>query len=239
MTPKRSAGNARRGFVPEDAVNFGEEAMPVLKRASRQICWLMEEGYDVKSASVFVGNHYLLSERQRLAIVRSIGTRAVLTARGERQRPVSALSGETVWIDGFNVIITLEVLCSASPLFRGMDGCIRDLASLRGTYRLIPETDQAICLLLLALQGAGVGAIEILLDAPVSNSGRLKTRIAELAEKMGVETDIQILKEVDRTLWEKDFVLSSDSVILDHCRSWANLTERIAEEKSAKILQVW
>lgn len=35
---------------------------------------LFNEGYDLKQATVFVGNHFLLSERQRLAIMRSIAT---------------------------------------------------------------------------------------------------------------------------------------------------------------------
>lgn len=231
--------NARRGFVPEDTENFGEAALPVLRRASRQISWLLEEGYDAKSASVFVGNHFLLSERQRLAIVRSIGIKAELLMRRDSQRALSELSGQKVWVDGFNEIITLEVLLSRSPLFRGMDGCIRDLASLRGTYRLIPETDGAILLLLTALQQAGAEKAVILLDEPVSNSGRLKTRIAELGEKIPMDLDILIFRGVDRALWDKDFVITSDSVILDHCKSWVNLTEKIAVWEQAKVLQVW
>ena len=38
------------------------------------------------------------------------------------------------------MIITLEVMLSDSILFDGMDGTIRDLAAVRGTYRIIPET---------------------------------------------------------------------------------------------------
>ena len=54
------------------------------------------------------------------------------------------LAGKEVWIDGFNTIITLEVILSDSVFFTCMDGTLRDLAALRGTYRLIPETDRAV-----------------------------------------------------------------------------------------------
>ena len=47
------------------------------------------------------------------------------------------ISGNEVNIDGFNIIITLEVLLCDSILFSCMDGTIRDLAALRGTYRII------------------------------------------------------------------------------------------------------
>ena len=150
------------------------------------------------------------------------------------------LAGQEVWIDGFNTIITLEVLLNRSVLFRCMDGTIRDLAALRGTYRLIPETDGAVQMLLESLKNAGVRKIKILLDQPVSNSGRLKTRIADIAEKTGCsDLDIQILRDVDRTLYDKGLVITSDSVILDHCRSWVNLTAECVKQMGYPVLQVW
>lgn len=231
--------NARRGWVPEDDRNFSPEALRTLHTASRHVCYLINEGYDLKSASTFVGNHFLLSERQRLSIVRSVATKDQIQNRLAKKKSMADLKGQTVWIDGFNEMITLEVMLSRSILFRGMDSAIRDLASLRGTYRLIPETDEGIDMMLSILSSAGVNQVVILLDQPVSNSGRLKTRIADIGEKYEVSLDIQIRKDVDRTLYNKDFVITSDSVILDHCRSWSNLTEECVRKTGAEILQVW
>ena len=131
-------------------------------------------------------------------------------------------------------------MLSGSPLFLCMDGTIRDLAALRGTYRLIPETDQAVRMILGILQKASAGRIHILLDQPVSNSGRLKTRIAEIAEETGsFDLDIQILKDVDRVLYDKERVITADSIIQDHCRSWVNLTAECMKLQKARTLQVW
>ena len=135
--------NAKRGYVPEDEKNFSPAAIEKLKTASRHILFLINEGYDLNQATVFVGNHFLLSERQRLAIMRSIAADRVLMERKRKQQPLSELSDKEVWIDGFNTIITLEVLLSDSLLFDCMDGTIRDLAALRGTYPLTPETAEA------------------------------------------------------------------------------------------------
>ncbi len=74
-----------------------------------------------------------------------------------------------------------------------MDGTIRDLATLRGTYRIIPETENASRIMYDMLQEAGVSKINILLDEPVSNSGRLKTLLAEVGEEYSPELDIQII----------------------------------------------
>ena len=231
--------DAKRGFVPEDVKNFSPEALEKMRTASRHVCYLANEGYDLKQATTFVGNHYLLSERQRLAIMRSVATQVQIENRQKKQVPMTALSGREVWIDGFNTIITMEVLLSDSILFSCMDGTIRDLAALRGTYRLIPETDTAIRLLLHTLQEAGVRKVNILLDQPVSNSGRLKAKIAEHGEAYPFELDIQLLKDVDRTLYEKENVITSDSIILDHCGSWINLTSECMKKSGRKALQVW
>ncbi len=60
--------------------------------------------------------------------------------------------GRDVFIDGFNIVIMLEVLLSDSILFSCMDETVRDLSALRGTYRIIPETQGAVRLLLEALR---------------------------------------------------------------------------------------
>lgn len=190
--------NARRGYVPDDARNFSPAGMETMSTASRHIDFLINEGYDLKQAITFVGNHFLLSERQRLAIMRSLATKEQLINRESKRRESSSLSGEDVWIDGFNTIITLEVLLSDSILLEGMDGTIRDLAALRGTYRVIPVTEEAIRLLFNMLQGMKIRSALILLDEPVSNSGRLRKLIYELGENCPFSLDVRIQREVDR-----------------------------------------
>ena len=227
--------NAKRGYVPEDERNFSISALETMRIASRHINYLMNEGYDLKSASTFVGNHFLLSERQRLAIVRSLATKEQLEIRMGKKKE----TGAEVWIDGFNMIITLEVLFCDSILFTCMDGTIRDLAALRGTYRIIPETTDATSMLLDVLLEAGAESIHILLDEPVSNSGRLKALIADIGEKYPFTLDIQIRKDVDRELYGKENVITSDSVILDNCKSWINLTPKCLEKYGGHALKVW
>ena len=223
--------NAKRGYVPEDERNFSPEAIHTMQTASRHVRYLINEGYGLKQASTFVGNHFLLSERQRLAVMRSLATDEQLIGRRSRQVQISDLDGKEVWIDGFNTIITLEVMLSNGILFECMDGTIRDLAALRGTYRLIPETAEAIRMMLQMLQETRISKAAVLLDEPVSNSGRLKALIAEIGEEFAFGLDIQILRDVDRSLYGRENVITSDSVILDHCESWVNLAAECMKEK--------
>ena len=229
--------NAKRGYVPEDERNFSPAAIQIMKTASRHICYLLNEGYDLKSASTFVGNHFVLSERQRLAIVRSVASDEQLKIRKAKEK--TSLKGAEVWIDGFNTVITLEVMFSDSILFECMDETIRDLAALRGTYRIIPETGKAVHALFDTLKEKNIKTAHILLDEPVSNSGRLKTLLAEIGEGYPFDLDIQLLKSVDSALWNKDYVITTDSIILDHCIGWFNLIKKCVQKHGARTLLVW
>jgi hypothetical protein len=220
-------GPVKRGYSPDDEKNFTGIALEALKRSTEDLYFLLNRDYPVKGASVFIGNHYLLSERQRIAMTRIVSSGKDIAARSAKQIRPQSLAGAAVNIDGFNAIITLEVALSGSPVFWCMDGSYRDLAGLRGSYRLIDKTDTAIRLILSELRKLSVARAVFWLDAPVSNSGRLKTRIAEIAEEERFEIGIEIIGDVDRTLYDLPNVISGDSVILDHCPGWLNLSERL------------
>lgn len=216
----------KRGFVPKDYMEFGIKNRMKMQRAAEEICYLLNRDYEIKSASVFVGNHYMLSERQRLALARMLTPKKKLQGRLDRQ----ILYGTGVpelHIDGFNTIITLEVALSDSLLIKGMDGTIRDMAGLRGTYRIVDKTEKALELLLNALEEKRPDRAVIYLDSPVSNSGRLKGFILEKAEAYDVNIEVEVIPDVDRVLSGMEYVVTADGIILDHCKSWYNLNSEI------------
>lgn len=226
--------NARRGFVPSDEKEFNNENIAVLKKAQQDILFLIERGYAIKGASTFVGNHYLLSERQRLALVRATAGRDMIALRQRKQLIKDNLTGR-VAIDGLNTIITLEVALSGGILVRCMDGTIRDLAGLRGTYRLIDETGTAIRIIGDHLSKFNIDEAAFYLDAPVSNTGRLKTLIYELLDGYPYKVDVEIVNNVDVILENSNNVITSDAIILNKCSSWYNLLEDILEDKLTDI----
>ncbi|MDE7093305.1 MAG: DUF434 domain-containing protein, partial [Oscillospiraceae bacterium] len=134
----------KRGFVPTDTKQFDKKSLQILQQAGEEIYFLLNRGYSVKTATTFVGNHYLLSERQRLALARMISPEENIKLRKQKELSQKEIAGEILYIDGFNIIITLEIAFSGSLLLDCMDGTVRDLAGLRGTYCLIDKTDLAI-----------------------------------------------------------------------------------------------
>ncbi len=219
----------KRGYSPNDQKEFGSKSIDKLLKAGRDLQYLLNQGYNIKGASTFVGNHYLLSERQRLALVRAVSSEESVKMRKNKEIQ-SILPGSVVNIDGFNTIITLEVALSDSVLLRCMDGTIRDLAALRGTYRLIDKTETAIMLIGRILEKNKVSKAIFYLDAPVSNSGRLKQKIIELLSPFTFEVQAEVINNVDAVLETLDNVITSDAIILDKCVSWINLNAKILGE---------
>lgn len=215
----------QRGYVPTDEKEFDDKSVEVLYQAGKDLFYLLNRGYKIKGASIFIGNHYMLSERQRLALVRAVSSKEDIEIRKEKE--ICNLEGQSVNIDGFNTIITLEVALSDSLLFHCMDDTIRDLAALRGTYRLIDKTDTAIDLIGKELEKNKIQKAVFYLDAPVSNSGRLAQQIRTRLNPFPFEVETEIICQVDSVLETMENVITSDAIILNKCRSWYNLNGNI------------
>lgn len=224
----------KRGYILTDAKEFNYKNLEIIKKAQSDIFMLLERGYPIKSTSTFVGNHYLLSERQRLAIVRSTSTSKDIEMR-KNKLIKSDFHGRRVYIDGLNLIITLEVALSDSTLLKCMDGTIRDLAGLRGTYKLIDKTDIAIQLIGEKLSQMKISEVTFYLDSPVSNTGRLKQRIIEILSEHSYDINVELVYNADVILETKDYVITSDAIILNKCDSWINLAYDIICEKLPKL----
>jgi hypothetical protein len=237
--PENSKNKTQRGFSPKDEKQFSEESVQLLRRAAEEVRYLLNHGYHLKPVTKFVGNHYLFSERQRLALARSIASDDQIAGRKSREIRLtnpeedSSFDGfSEINIDGFNTMITLETALTGSPVFRGMDGCIRDLAGLHGTYRINEITTAAADLLLQKLESLKAEHVNIYLDAPVSNSVRLKTLLYQRLESLNCSFSlgVSVMNDVDAVLKQSGHVVSTDSVILDNCQSWINLTPDILKD---------
>jgi hypothetical protein len=229
-----------RGPHPADAKLFAAAVISDLRSALADFSLLLTKGYAGKSTLKLVGDKFSLTERQRLAIMRSACSDQQLTSRKSREVELADLGSRAIVIDGYNVLITIEAAMSGACVFKGRDGCFRDLASIHGTYRKVTETIPAVQLIGEFLKEHNAGNCLWLLDSPVSNSGRLKTLIGELArknewdgfDKLTAGWEIELLPSPDAKLIKTDLTAaSSDSVVLDGCKRWVNLARAIIEEK--------
>ena len=223
----------RRGYDPQDSRFFGEQYRENMQKAAVETRWIMNRGYGPDQTITFVGNHYMLSKRQRMALYRSVMADEERALHAAKE--VKELAGP-VYIDGFNIIISLEVALSGSLMLLGDDGVIRDLAGLHGTYRIIDKTEPAVRLLKKELvKHPGITEIHIYLDRPVSNSGRLKALMEDgFSDVPGVT--MELVDSPDRCLRGRFNVISADSIVMNESRTWYNAVSRIIERR---IPEAW
>ena len=230
-----------RGPHPEDARLFAPEAIGDLRLAMGDYAMLLTKGYAWKSSLKLVGDKFALTQRQRLALMRCACSDEQATSRTRRCIAIEGIAGQRIAIDGYNVLITIEAAISGGVIFKGCDGCYRDLASIHGTYRKVDETIPALELIGQFLKETGAGGALWLLDRPVSNSGRLKTLIGELARRNDWPWEIDLVMSPDAALIKGDLIAAtSDSVVLDGCREWLNLATEIIRKdvNSAWVIEL-
>jgi hypothetical protein len=170
-----------RGPHPEDKRLFAAENVPQLREAVSDLAWLFNRGYASTSALKIVGDRYALIARQRVAVARCTCCDEAVKRRQRSRIEAADLQGRELWIDGFNVLTSLEAALSGGIILHARDGCFRDMASMHGSYRKVQETIPALHILGELLAEWNVASCRWLLDQPVSNSGRLKSVFQQIA----------------------------------------------------------
>ena len=221
-----------RGQHPDDVKLFASGAVAMLRCAVVDFSLLLTKGYGEKASLKLVGDKFSLTARQRLAMLRGACSDEQLDGRSGRRVEFGKAAKRPLAIDGYNVLITIEAALSGGIIFKARDRSCKDLAGLHGTYRKVTETVPALELIGEFLSEIAVTDVLWLLDSPVSNSGRLKTIIAELAQQNQWTWQIQLLANPDAELIRTDRVVaSSDGPILDKCKAWLNLADQIIRTK--------
>ncbi len=221
-----------RGPDPEDARLFAPEACGVMRQAAGDLCWLLNHGYALASSLELVGNRYELIRRQRIAVGRCVCSDAMLLRRQQHEVAPAQIRNGELWLDGYNILNILESAMAGGVILRGRDGCYRDMAGTHGGYRPVEETMPALRMLGETLAAWEIATCRWWLDSPVSNSGRLKRVLLDLAGRMGWHWEVELVFSPDKVLCETSHgVATSDSVILDRCSRWTNLARWIIDAK--------
>lgn len=221
-----------RGPHPQDAELFGSDAWPALSEAVDHLSWLLSHAYAGRSALKLVGDRFGLTERQRIAVMRCACSDEAMRRREQSQIVGDRVAGQSVDLDGFNVLTTVEAALAGGVILCGRDGCYRDMASMHGSYRKVEETRPALVMIGEVLEELGAAVCCWFLDRPVSNSGRLATIIQEVASERNWEWFTQLENDVDPVVSESsNVVASADSVILDRCNQWCNLAREVVDRR--------
>ena len=209
------------GPHPEDRSFFAPERLPVLREAVTELSWLMGRNYPTDGALRLVGDRHQLHGRQRLAVRRCACADEARQARQRRRLSPADLRGKTLWIDGFNLLITLATAQRGGLLLVGRDGAIRDIAS---SHRLVLRSGEMLAPVAALLAEAEPGEVCWVLDRPVSNSDRVGQMLVAFATERGLSWSYRLEYNPDLFLIQRGGpAVTSDAMILDHELPWVDL----------------
>ncbi|MGI9518211.1 MAG: DUF434 domain-containing protein [Pirellulaceae bacterium] len=221
-----------RGPHPADSELFARKYWPSLQQATADLSWLLSGEYSLAAALKLVGDRYKLRQRQRLAVQRSACSDRSLARRTAHQLQPGDARDHSVDIDGFNLLMTIEAALAGGVIIAGKDGCLRDMASVHGTFRVVEETAPALSLIEDKLCEIGPAAVTWYFDSPVSNSGRIAACIRQIGEQGQHAWTVELVRDPDAILRKSpNVVVTTDSVILDECERWTNLAAVIIHQQ--------
>ncbi|ESU29010.1 hypothetical protein FLJC2902T_10440 [Flavobacterium limnosediminis JC2902] len=221
-----------RGKEAKDDISFGTEARLTFKEALSDLHYLLSRNYSEKNALQAVGTRYKLTQRQLRAIQSMAASEEQLTVVKSKAVTIDRLMGADLVFDGFNVLILLETLFSNAYLFKGLDGCYRDLSSVHGTYKRVSQTTLALDCVASFYKRHKIGNIIWIFDKPVSNSGRIKKMIEELSHKENLNWSVILENNADQAIIDQQKItVSSDAYIIRNCSHWFNFIGYLIEQE--------
>jgi hypothetical protein len=209
-----------------------------LHQAAADFRYLLNRAYPRAASLSLVGNRYNLPRAARQLLHRGVFADTVAQARRAKLKPLCALAGQPLALDGHNVLITLESALQGRVLVAADDGFIRDIAQISRAYRDSPATRQALTLIATYLSRRRPGLLTILFDAPMKKSGELAEQTRQILAAQGINADTRAVPVPERELLVfAGAVATSDTHLIDAKDLIVDLAGEIIHKELAPVAQ--
>ena len=224
-----------------------------IKSAAFDLRFLLDRGYRKKGALKFVANRYLLNIKQKNYLVRTVFSREKSMARKGKIVDITFINGKTLFVDGYNVLITAESICSDNERSVVVcdDGVLRDVNAVFGKYKYNEWTKTALNQIITLLKLYNPLFVKFFYDSPVSRSGELAKLTNRIINSHGVNGCAVTSKNVDFELKNLSkgsgnnddsirIVATSDGAIIDKVKNVLDIPNelcKLKELKGKKILK--
>lgn len=216
------------------------ERLEILRQARRDLKYLLERGYKKASSIRFIGDHYQLNKKERLILYRSVYPRAEVKIIKKKMMNPKQLMNTELWVDGFNILNTVEAALRGETLLICDDGVLRDFSEVYGRYKMSENTWKALSLIAKALKKLLISRTRILFESQISRSGIIASKTRKILEENNLHGTAETSKTVDAILSKTtNPIATSDSAILLRCRKFFDLSKYIIDTlKYPKIIRL-
>jgi len=208
-----------------------------LEAAKRDFKYLLNQGYPRKGALKFVGDHYLLEEISRNLIYRTVFSNEEAENRKMKLVLLDDIKNKTVFIDGYNVLITIESIFKGENglIVKGDDGVIRDVKAVFGKYKCNEKTKDVLNAIISLLKLYQPLFVRFFFDRQVSMSGKLTKLTQEIMAIQEIKGKAETSENVDfqlifRSSDTDGIVATSDGVIIDKVNKILDIPNYISRQ---------
>ncbi|OCC15804.1 hypothetical protein DBT_0729 [Dissulfuribacter thermophilus] len=207
-----------------------------LKPAAIELRFLLSHGYPRKSCVEFVGNHHQLTREERNVLFRGVFSKKDVEAIKKSKIPLKHLENKMLFIDGYNVTITIENALKGNPIIKGNDGVIRDISCTFRGFRQSELTQQAWDLICALINRYSPKKTIVLLDKPYSRSGDFACSLRKWFKKWKLDGAVLLSSRVDLKLkYAHGIRATSDSTILIRGGPSIDISGHIAIRKLRRV----
>src|SRR5271169_2997248 len=132
---------------------------------------LRENGYPEKATLNLVGDRHRLSQIQRNCLFRGVVASATAARRKLKIVAPAETAGQSLALDWYNVLITIESYLQGHLLYSADDGVVRDTSETHGSYRTGPLTPRAMDEIVAEISRLKPARVDAFLDMPIAFSG--------------------------------------------------------------------
>ena len=186
-----------------------------MKDAICDLRYLLERSYRRSTAVKVVGDRYRLSREERNLLLRCVYPRAEAEMHRKKLLTAGEVKGQTLVVDGYNVLITVESWLRGKPCIACDDGFVRDVSGVYGKHRHTEVTDTALENIFQALGELSPAMVRFIFDSMVSFSGMLCSYINSRAREVELDIEARTSRTPDAELAaNRDIICTSDMAII-------------------------
>lgn len=202
-------------------------------KARYDLYLLLNRGYPKSYALRFVSDHFGLKNEERYILSRTVFSKSYIKETKEKKASLKDIKGSSLFIDGYNVIITTESVLMGEA-FVSMDGLLRDTRNVSKKHRITKETLESIDLILGLLKKYPPENTQVYLDKMMSKSGKLSQIIRDGMEENDIKGDSETVPSVDHTLKKcNGIVATNDSAIIAEITKFIDLPSKVKTSRGS------
>jgi len=191
------------------------------RKAASDYFYLVQKGYPPRGFIELVGNRYGLTRQERTMLYRGIVQEFIAEKRRQKIISIEAASNQELFIDGFNVVLTMSSYLQGLPLFLSNDGFLRDASMMRGKIEMTDKIRESVKLIFEFLDKNSISKANFFLDKNVEIHPEIIAVIKEFEVSKSCKCEVHPTEKTDETLSEisSGIISTSDSGIIDSCKS--------------------